>query len=79
MQVQAALAHRSDLVTMAAKEGSLDSVRSGVRSFMGFAIYFLGYLADAVLPPRADEHVLQWLFVFRCLATGINYLAYLLC
>ena len=64
MPVQEALAPRSGLVIVDTKEVSLHSVLSGVRSFMVYAIYRLGYLADAGLPSRADAHILQWLKPF---------------
>ena len=52
--VQDICRHRSDLVVLAARKGSLPCVRSGVRSFISYACSFLLYEVDVAWPPRSE-------------------------
>ena len=65
------------LMLLESKKGSLNSVRSGVRSWHGFAIHVLGYLPEASIPPVSGRHVMSWLQVFRNAETAYNYQNYL--
>ena len=55
--------------------GSLKSVKSGIRCFLGFAEKVLGRSSKR-LPPSVDD-ILAWSMCFRCQGTFSNYLGYL--
>ena len=47
--VQGITSDRSDLVVMSARKGYVDHVRSGVRSWIGYAVAFLAYNVESCL------------------------------
>ena len=49
------------------------AIASGCRKWHAFAVFVLGYLQAATLPPACGEHVVFFVLMFRCGATAANY------
>ena len=76
-EVLEACAERARHITLFRNQGSLASLRSGIRLWHNFAVMVLQYNEDFSAPPRSSKDVLCWLGCFAHHGTAMNYLGYL--
>ena len=75
--VLSACAERARHITLYRNQGSLASLRSGVRLWHKFAVFVLQYSEALSAPPRSFRDVLYWLGMFAHHGTAMNYVGYL--
>ena len=76
-EVFEACAERARHVTLFRNQGSLASLRSGIRLWHKFAVLVLHYNENLSAPPRCSKDVLYWLGCFSHHGTAMNYMGYL--
>ena len=74
--VSAILQDKAMLIKMESSRKNLPSVASGLRAWHAFAVALKGYKEEASLPPVDEDHVVEFVSLFKSSKTARNYVSY---